>query len=220
MQAADGALGAQPTQVTDRRTAQREDTRARLFTETVEEFKRCGFAGTEISAITQRVGLTRGAFYVHFAGKDEVLRELLLIEEHRIAAAALVVSEQSGSVEDVFAAVVKAVLAAERRLGRRLVRDLCAGQFRPEVAQSQDVADHPVGLMLVGVLAKRVPEVEAVDLAMTFLTGMFGLLAIEDAPLAARRRRLDLLVRIASQGAITTEAGHNSPDPSINRRVR
>ena len=200
MQAADGALGAQPTQVTDRRTAQREDTRARLFTETVEEFKRCGFAGTEISAITQRVGLTRGAFYVHFAGKDEVLRELLLIEEHRIAAAALVVSEQSGSVEDVFAAVVKAVLAAERRLGRRLVRDLCAGQFRPEVAQSQDVADHPVGLMLVGVLAKRVPEVEAVDLAMTFLTGMFGLLAIEDAPLAARRRRLDLLVRITSKG--------------------
>ena len=186
--------------MTDRRTAQREDTRARLFTETVEEFKRCGFAGTEISAITQRVGLTRGAFYVHFAGKDEVLRELLLIEEHRIAAAALVVSEQSGSVEDVFAAVVKAVLAAERRLGRRLVRDLCAGQFRPEVAQSQDVADHPVGLMLVGVLAKRVPEVDAVDLAMTFLTGMFGLLAIEDAPLAARRRRLDLLVRIASKG--------------------
>ncbi|CAB4548818.1 unannotated protein [freshwater metagenome] len=200
MQAADGALGAQPTQVTDRRTAQREDTRARLFTETVEEFKRCGFAGTEISAITQRVGLTRGAFYVHFAGKDEVLRELLLIEEHRIAAAALVVSEQSGSVEDVFAAVVKAVLAAERRLGRRLVRDLCAGQFRPEVAQSQDVADHPVGLMLVGVLVKRVPEVDAVDLAMTFLTGMFGLLAIEDAPLAARRRRLDLLVRITSKG--------------------
>ena len=200
MQAADGALGAQPTQVTDRRTAQREDTRARLFTETVEEFKRCGFAGTEISAITQRVGLTRGAFYVHFAGKDEVLRELLLIEEHRIAAAALVVSEQSGSVEDVFAAVVKAVLAAERRLGRRLVRDLCAGQFRPEVAQSQDVADHPVGLMLVRVLAKRVPEVDAVDLAMTFLTGMFGLLAIEDAPLAARRRRLDLLVRITSKG--------------------
>ena len=73
--------------------------------------------------------------------------------------------------------------------------------------------------MLVGVIAKRVPEVDAVDLAMTFLTGMFGLLAIEDAPLAARRRRLDLLVRIASQGAMATEASHNGPDPSINRRV-
>jgi len=219
MPAPQSVLTVQPTKATDRRTAQREDTRARLFTETVDEFKRCGFAGTEIAAITERVGLTRGAFYVHFDGKDEVLRELLLIEERRIAAAALVVSERSGSVEEVFAAVVKAVLSAERRLGRRLVRDLCAGQFRPEVAQSQDVADHPVGLMLVGVIAQRLPEVDAVDLAMTFLTGMFGLLAIEDAPLAARRRRLDLLVRIASQGAMATEASHNGPDPSINRRV-
>ena len=183
------------------RSAQREATRARLFTETVEEFKRRGFADTEIAAITDRVGVTRGAFYVHFAGKEEVLRELLLIEERRIASAALLVSEQAAPLEAVFSAVVDAVLRAERRLGRRLVRDLCAGQFRPEVAQGQAVDDHPVGLMLVGAVADRVPEIDPVDLAMTFLTGLFGLLATDDAPQAARRRRLDLLVRIASHGA-------------------
>ena len=183
------------------RSAQRDATRARLFTETVREFKRRGFADTEIAAITDRVGVTRGAFYVHFAGKEEVLRELLLIEERRIAAAALLVSERGAPLEAVFGAVVDAVLRAERRLGRRLVRDLCAGQFRPEVAQGQAVDDHPVGVMLVGAIAERVPEIDPVDLAMTFLTGLFGLLATDEAPQAARRRRLDLLVRIAAHGA-------------------
>ena len=183
------------------RSAQRQATRARLFDETVEEFKRRGFAETEIAAITERVGVTRGAFYVHFAGKDEVLRELLLIEEHRIAAAALAISERAVPLEAVFSAVVDAVLRAERRLGRRLVRDLCAGQFRPGVSQGHDVGDHPVGLMLVDVIADRAPDVDPVDLAMTFLTGLFGLLATDDAPQAARRRRLDLLVRIAAQAA-------------------
>ncbi len=55
--------------------------------------------------------------------------------------------------------------------------------------------------MLIDTIADRAPEVDAVDLAMTFLTGLFGLLATDDAPQAARRRRLDLLVQIASQGA-------------------
>ncbi|MGK2950269.1 MAG: TetR/AcrR family transcriptional regulator [Acidimicrobiales bacterium] len=196
-----GVQAARRTTGTSLRSTRREATRARLFEETVEEFKRRGFAETEIAAITERVGVTRGAFYVHFAGKDEVLRELLLIEERRIAATALLASEQSPPLEAVLGAVVDAVLRAERRLGRRLVRDLCAGQFRPEVAQGHHVGDHPVGLMLIDAIADRAPEVDAVDLAMTFLTGLFGLLATDDAPQAVRRRRLDLLVQIASHGA-------------------
>jgi AcrR family transcriptional regulator len=201
VQASGGVRAASRPTGTSARSARREATRARLFTETVEEFKRRGFADTEIAAITERVGVTRGAFYVHFAGKDDVLRELLLIEERRIAAMALRASEQVDSLEAVFSAVVDAVLRAERRLGRRLVRDLCAGQFRPEVAQGHDVGDHPVGLMLIDAIADRAPDIDPVDLAMTFLTGMFGLLATDDAPQAARRRRLDLLVHIASRGA-------------------
>ncbi len=199
---AQGGVGAGPRVTgTGVRSAQREATRARLFDETVDEFKRRGFADTEIAAITERVGVTRGAFYVHFAGKDEVLRELLLIEERRIAASARPASEHAVPLEAVFSAIVDAVLRAERRLGRRLVRDLCAGQFRPGVAQGHAVDDHPVGLMLIDAIADRAPEVDAVDLAMTFLTGLFGLLATDDAPQAARRRRLDLLVRIAALGA-------------------
>lgn len=187
----------------NRRSAQRETTRARLFEETVKEFKGRGFADTEIAVITERVGVSRGAFYVHFAGKDEVLRELLLIEERRIAAAALAVSDRGVPLDEVLGAVVNAVLTAERRLGRRLVRDLCAAQFRPDFAQIQNVGDHPVGLMLVDSIADRSPRVDQVDLAMVFLTGLFGLLATDDAPTAARRRRLDLLVQLISTEATT-----------------
>jgi AcrR family transcriptional regulator len=183
---------------TGARSAQRDATRARLFAETVEEFKRRGFAETEIAVIAERVGVSRGAFYVHFSGKDEVLRELLLIEERRIAAAVSRVDGPEVPLGAVLRAIVDAVLRAERRLGRRLVRDLCAGQFRPPVSQGQAVDEHPVGVMLVEVLTERAPGVDAVDLAMTFLTGLFGLLATDDAPLPARRRRLDLLVRLAA----------------------
>ncbi len=184
-----------------RRSVQREATRARLFEETVKEFEERGFADTGIAVIAERVGVSRGAFYAHFAGKDEVLRELLLIEERRIADAALASSGQGGPLEGVFSAVVDAVLAAEQRLGRRLVRDLCAAQFRPDFAQIHDVDDHPLGLMLVAAIADRAPGIDPVDLTMTFLAGMFGLLATDDAPAAARRRRLDLLVQLNASGA-------------------
>ncbi len=185
----------------NRRSAQRETTRARLFEETVEEFRQRGFADTEIAVITERVGVSRGAFYVHFAGKDEVLGELLLIEERRIASAARPAGERGVLLEEVFSGVVDAVLAAERRLGRRLVRDLCAAQFRPDFVPAHEVDDHPVGLMLIDAIAERVPKIDPVDLAMTFLTALFGLLATDDAPRASRRRRLDLLVQLISNGA-------------------
>lgn len=186
----------------NRRSAQREATRARLFDVTVEEFKRRGFAATEIAVIAERVGVSRGAFYVHFAGKEEVLRELLLVEERRIVASSLPESDREVPLDEVLLGVVDAVLAAERRLGRRLVRDLCAAQFRPEVASSQDVGDHPVGLMLIDAIADRSTHVDPVDLAMTFLTGLFGLLATDDAAPGVRRRRLGLLVQLTARGAV------------------
>ena len=195
---------AQASQRSGTRAEQRAATRARLFDETVAEFQRSGFNGTEIAAIVDRVGVSRGTFYLYFADKHAVLRELLLAEEHVIAAATLRASEKDVQLEGVFKAVVDAVLRAERRLSRPLVRDLCAGQFLPGVTQGQSTEDHPVGLQLVEILAARTIAADPVDVAMTFLTGLFGLLATDESPLPERRRRLDLLVRMAVQGATTS----------------
>ena len=196
--AADVSEGLEPTSG-DRRSAQREATRARLFEETVSEFSRRGFADTEVAVVTERVGLSRSAFYVHFTDKDEVLRELLIIEEQRIADEARLATERDATVRMLFGAIVDAVLAEEQRMGRRLVRDLCAAQFRPEFATRLSVDDHPLGLMLVEEITDRAPDTDPVDLAMVFLTGLFGLLATDEASTVDRRRRLDLLIKLITE---------------------
>ena len=180
------------------RADQRAATRARLYEETVKEFSERGFVATEISVVTDRVGLSRGAFYVHFTGKDEVLRELLAAEEQLIADAAVAAAGPGSSVRQLFSAVVDTVFAAEQRIGRRLVRDLCAAQFRPEFVQLLSVDDHPLGLMLVAEIARRAPAADPVDLTMVFLTGLFGLLATDEASVDERRRRTDLLVELVT----------------------
>jgi len=188
----------------NRRDAQREATRAALFAETVREFKRSGFAATEIAVITDRVGVSRGAFYVHFAGKEAVLRELLVQEETRIGVEVAPVIERGAPLGEVLQGVVDAVLTAERRLSRRLVRDLCAAQFLPDVAGSGGgQEDHPLVALLIEAFADRAPNIDATNLARVFLTGVFGLVATDDGPPQERRRRIDLLVALTSKGATT-----------------
>ena len=200
-----------------RRAEQGAATRARLYEETVKEFTKRGVAGTEIAVITERVGITRGAFYVHFADKDHVLRELLMAEEQLIADGARAAAGDDGDVTELFGAVVDTVLDAEQRIGRRLVRDLCAAQFRPEFAQLLAVDDHPLGLMLVDEITRRAPDVDPVDLTMVFLTGLFGLLATDDGPPDDRRRRLDLLIESSTHAVPPTNP---SAVPPTRRRRR
>jgi AcrR family transcriptional regulator len=160
----------------------------------VHEFSRRGVAETEVAGVAKRAGVSRPAFYVHFNDKDDVLRELLIVEERGIAEAARSAVGPEATVRMLFTAVVDAVLAAEERLGRLLVRDLCAAQFRPEFARLLAVEDHPLGVWMVEEVAKRAPQVDPVDLAMVFLTGLFGLLATDVADGPDRRRRLELLI--------------------------
>ena len=75
----------EPSGPGDKRAQHRETTRASLFEAAISEFRRVGFAETEIAVVAEQVGVARGTFYVHFAGKDAVLVELLDTEERRIA---------------------------------------------------------------------------------------------------------------------------------------
>ena len=96
----------------NRRSAQREATRARLFDVTVEEFKRRGFAATEIAVIAERVGVSRGAFYVHFADRDELLDAVM----ERIGLPFLdrvLGDDEPPSLATVFARFVSAALSGE-----------------------------------------------------------------------------------------------------------
>jgi AcrR family transcriptional regulator len=50
-----------------------EETRRRILDVATELFNERGYSGTSIRDITERLGMTKGALYYHFASKDELL---------------------------------------------------------------------------------------------------------------------------------------------------
>ena len=55
----------------------REETRKQLFEAAAAAFAEHGIGGASVEAITAAGGLTRGAFYSNFAGKDELITAML-----------------------------------------------------------------------------------------------------------------------------------------------
>lgn len=51
-------------------------TRQRIINAAAEVFDERGFAGTSVSEILARAGVTKGAFYFHFASKEEIAAEI------------------------------------------------------------------------------------------------------------------------------------------------
>src|ERR1700758_5778821 len=67
------------------REVERRETRQRVYTGAVAEFRRVGMAGADVSVIAREAGVARGTFYFHFPTKEHVLAELERHEEARLA---------------------------------------------------------------------------------------------------------------------------------------
>lgn len=59
------------------RRESQERTRSQLLDAAAEVFAEAGVAGASVERIVERAGYTRGAFYGHFADKDELVAALL-----------------------------------------------------------------------------------------------------------------------------------------------
>jgi AcrR family transcriptional regulator len=57
-------------------------TRHAIVVAAAEEFDRAGYADTPLSAVLRRSGVTKGAFYFHFASKEAVALALVRLQEH------------------------------------------------------------------------------------------------------------------------------------------
>ena len=57
----------------NKREAQREETRRRLFSAALDVFRRDGVDAARIEDIVAQVGVSRGSFYFHFPTKEDVL---------------------------------------------------------------------------------------------------------------------------------------------------
>ena len=65
---------------TDKRKVQGAETKKKLFDIAGRLFAQRGFSDVSIEDITDEAGVTKGAFYVHFASKDSLIS--LLIEDY------------------------------------------------------------------------------------------------------------------------------------------
>ncbi len=54
-----------------------DDTRQRILDVAVDLFIERGYAGTSVRDISERVGMTKGSLYYHFASKDDLLAALV-----------------------------------------------------------------------------------------------------------------------------------------------
>src|SRR5277367_3479314 len=118
------------------RAAQRLETRERVYTAAVAEFRRAGLAAADVSVIAREAGVARGTFYFHFPAKEHVLAELERHEEARLAAQLEQFLVRPHLLADALNEIVRLMAQMERRVGRALFREMLALHFspnRPEV---------------------------------------------------------------------------------------
>jgi AcrR family transcriptional regulator len=165
------------------RAARRLETRARLFDAALAEIDRSGLAAADVTAIATAAGVVRGTFYFHFPTKEHVLVELERNEEAKIVAELCDAPTDDGDLVSVLVLLVHHVLAAERRLGPTVFRDMLGLHFSSTRPVQDEVTEHPLAEFLFGAIteaqhAGRVPlNADAGELGVFFLTGLFALLA-------------------------------------------
>ena len=165
------------------REVRRLETRARLFDAALAEIGRTGLAGADVSAIASAAGVVRGTFYFHFPTKEHVLVELERNEEAKIVAELDVAQSQTDDLVSVLTLLVRHVVAAERRLGPVVFRDMLGLHFSATRPAEDELSEHPLAEFVIGSItdaqdAGRVPlEADASELAVFFMTGLFALLA-------------------------------------------
>ena len=64
------------------------ETRSRLIVAAAEEIEQAGYAAASVASICDRAGVTKGAMYFHFTGKDDLAAAIIRSVAHPISARA------------------------------------------------------------------------------------------------------------------------------------
>jgi AcrR family transcriptional regulator len=188
------------------REAQRLQTRARVFDATLVEIGRSGLAGADVAAIASAAGVARGTFYFHFPTKEHVLVELERAEEVKIVAKLESRRREAANLMSMLEQLVRQVLAAERRLGAVVFRDMLGLHFSATRPVEDELAEHPLAEFVIAAIAEaqaagRVArDADAGELGVIFLTGLFALLATDVGAYRRRAALLDRYVTTVVQG--------------------
>jgi AcrR family transcriptional regulator len=96
----------------------REETRQRLFEAAAAVFAQQGIGGASVEAITSAAGLTRGAFYSNFDGKDELITAMLADHVEQTTRRNLELLARHRDPDDFVAAVAAVDRSGQDPLGR------------------------------------------------------------------------------------------------------
>jgi AcrR family transcriptional regulator len=188
------------------RETQRLATRARVFDAALAEIGRSGLAGADVAAIATAAGVVRGTFYFHFPSKEHLLAELERAEEAKIVAKLSIETTEPGDLIAMLSLLIRQVLAAERRLGPVVFRDMLGLHFSATRPVEDELTEHPLAQYLIDVFASAQAagqicrDAEPGQLGVIFLTGLFALLATGLGPSRARAALLDTYVTTIVQG--------------------
>lgn len=185
---------------------QRRQTHERIFRAALAEFRRTGMADADIGAIVTAAGVARGTFYFHFPSKEHVLLELERQEEVRIATEMARVAGAADALPERLAELVRLVVAAERRLGVLLFKDVLAVHFSPSRPPDDEWTDHEIIVVLTDWIAEARDHgdvdgsVDPALSAVSFLLGLYALLTTTPRATAARGAMLENFVAQAWRG--------------------
>jgi len=188
------------------REAQRLATRARVFDAALAEIGRSGLAGADVAAIATAAGVVRGTCYFHFPSKEQLLAELERAEEAKIVSKLGIETTEPGDLIAMLSLLIRQVLAAERRLGPVVFRDMLGLHFSATRPVEDELTEHPLAQYLIGVFASAQAagqicrDAEPGELGVIFLTGLFALLATGLGPSRSRAALLDRYVTTIVQG--------------------
>lgn len=92
--------------------AKRGDTKAKIEAAAVALFSRASIDGVSTKQISEAAGVSEGALYRHYSGKDVLARTLLQREHDRLAGLLRVTQQTPGRLETKISAIVDAYCAA------------------------------------------------------------------------------------------------------------
>ena len=113
------------------RETRRLQTRQRILSAAIAEFKRSGMGGADVGAIVTSAGVAHGTFYFHFPTKEHVLLELESREESRMATELTRFLKEPHDMSATLTKVMELVISVEDRLGSLLFKDILGLHFSP-----------------------------------------------------------------------------------------
>lgn len=133
-EATSGSIGDASKRKGRRSVEESRETRRALLKAAVFEFSKKGMSGARIDEIAERAGVTKGAIYAHFGGRED-----LLAEASRAAIRSLQMNRIAAEAPDLATFVdetARRLLSPEGKSARMLISELYTSAMRSDVIAS------------------------------------------------------------------------------------